>query len=172
MHNTVTLAGPPFHDSSPLRDISCQVAGCLSIASSALPSTEDQRSGSIIEGGRCFSPLRDISCQVAGCVRISSSALPSSRSLVGSTVTPWCSVFMMSTGPPFLVATVGTPCAAACTHSLSLSAESLEYLFAQNYTQGLHPDKRVQSTMGRHDVAWVKLPGPLRLCLAVVRHFC
>ena len=60
-------------------------------------------------------PLRDISCQVAGCVRISSSALPSSRSLVGSTVTPWCSVFMMSTGPPFLVATVGTPCAAACT---------------------------------------------------------
>lgn len=34
--------------------------------------------------------------------------------LVGSTTTPWCSVFMMSTGPPFLVATVGTPWAAAC----------------------------------------------------------
>ena len=29
-------------------------------------------------------------------------------------MTPWCSVFMISTGPPFCVATVGTPCAAAC----------------------------------------------------------
>ena len=27
----------------------------------------------------------------------------------------WCSADMMSTGPPFLVATVSTPCAAACT---------------------------------------------------------
>jgi hypothetical protein len=41
-------------------------------------------------------------------------SVPRTSLLVGSTTTPWCSVAMMSTGPPFFVATVGTPCAAAC----------------------------------------------------------
>lgn len=59
--------------------------------------------------------MRDISSHFWGSVRISSRALAICLELVGSTSRPWCSVAMMSTGPPFLVATVGTPCAAACS---------------------------------------------------------
>jgi len=58
-------------------------------------------------------PFLDISSHLVGCVRMSSSASATAASSVGSTTTPWCSVFMMSTGPPLRVATVGTPCAAA-----------------------------------------------------------
>ena len=62
-------------------------------------------------------PLRDISSHVSGCVRILTSAADISALLVGSTSRPWCRVDIMSTGPPFLVATVGTPCAAACARA-------------------------------------------------------
>ena len=41
-----------------------------------------------------------------------------SLELVGSTSRPECRVCMMSTGPPFLVATVGTPWAAAYTKEI------------------------------------------------------
>ncbi len=52
--------------------------------------------------------------QVSGRVRILRQASAISLELVGSTSRPECRVCMMSTGPPFFVATVGTPCAAAC----------------------------------------------------------
>ena len=56
-----------------------------------------------------------ISSHVSGWVRIFRQAAAICLELVGSTSRPECSVCMMSTGPPFLVATVGTPWAAACT---------------------------------------------------------
>ena len=77
--------------------------------------------GSAVAGADCAcmrggsrAPLWLISSQTSGLVRILSSASAICLELVGSTSRPWCSVAMMSTGPPFLVATVGTPCAAAC----------------------------------------------------------
>ena len=59
-------------------------------------------------------PFWLIFSQTLGWVRILRQAAAMSLELVGSTSRPECRVCMMSTGPPFLVATVGTPCAAAC----------------------------------------------------------
>ena len=55
--------------------------------------------------------------------------------LVGSTSMPWCSVAMMSTGPPFFVATVGTPWAAACGQEAEVTryANALEHQWWCNW---------------------------------------
>ena len=60
-----------------------------------------------------LTPLELMSSQVCGLARMRSRAAAMASESVGSTTTPWCRVAMMSTGPPFLVATVGTPWAAA-----------------------------------------------------------
>ena len=70
-------------------------------------------------------PLRDILSHSSGLVRIRISAEAMSLALVGSTSRPWCSVDRMSTGPPFLVATVGTPCAAACGEGKTVLGQQL-----------------------------------------------
>ena len=69
------------------------------------------------------------------------------------TVTPWCRVAMISTGPPFFVATVGTPCAAACgglAHSAHVVKDSRTACVSQ---------RRIATVQRR----WLWLPGCKRV---------